>query len=259
MSTVQGSWRGNNIIKDGLVLYLDAGSPNSYSFPYGFDANLWKDISGNSHNGTFTNSPVFSSTNGGSISFDGVSSYIDNIGSVSTFDFIFSQGSFSIGFWLKINSLNTRYVIMGNTVTNSDKGFIIFVEYGIPGYGNNCLRFAASGNLINTRLIAGSTDDNVTNTAWTHYFYTCQNPDKVGQWYINGSSVNTATKVGTGNADQGSYYSGPATRSLNIGRANWTNTLIPLNGNIAHTMIYNRSLSASEVLTNYNETKSRFN
>jgi hypothetical protein len=33
-------WRGPNIVKDGIVLYLDPGSPNSY---YG-SGNTWKDI-----------------------------------------------------------------------------------------------------------------------------------------------------------------------------------------------------------------------
>lgn len=258
MSKIQGSWRGYNIVKDGLVLYLDASSPNSYS-RYGFDSSLWKDISGNSYNGTFTNSPVFNSANGGSISFNGVNSYIDNIGLNSSFDFIFSEGNLSVGFWLKLSSTNNRYAILGNTATNTEKGFVVIVEYGISGFGDNCLRFGVSGNSANTRLIAGSTDDNVTNTGWNHYFYTCQNPDKVGQWYINGIPVNTTTRVGSGNANQGDYYSGPATRTLNVGRTNFSSTIIPLNGNLGNLMIYNRAITSSEVLNTYNETKSRFN
>jgi hypothetical protein len=37
-----------------------------------------------------------------------------------------------------------------------------------------------------------------------------------------------------------------------------SNSTDPLNGKIANTLLYNRSLSATEVLQNYNATKGRF-
>ena len=36
-------------------------------------------------------------------------------------------------------------------------------------------------------------------------------------------------------------------------------SVTPTNGNIAQTLVYNRALSATEILNNYNATKSRFN
>jgi hypothetical protein len=69
MSTVSGGWDGPPIVKNGLVLYLDAGSPNSF---YPLTAGTtWKDISGNTNNSTLTNGPTYNSANGGSIVFDG--------------------------------------------------------------------------------------------------------------------------------------------------------------------------------------------
>jgi len=242
------------IVTDGLVLYLDAANQNSYVS----GSTSWNDISRGGNNGTLTNGPTYSSANGGSIVFDGVDDYIDNIGTTSTFDFIFSTGTFTVSFWLKKPINNARYSIAGNTLVNAEKGFWMIVEYGISGYGNNCLRFQVPGNATNTRLIAGSTNDNTIGTDWTYCVFTCQNPSKIGQWYINGIASTTTTRVGTGNANQGTYYSGPAARTLNVGRANSTSTLIPFNGNIAQFSIYNRSLSASEVLQNYNATKTRF-
>ena len=44
MSTVQGGWRGPNITKDGLLIYLDPSSPNSYYQLQG--GTTLKDISG---------------------------------------------------------------------------------------------------------------------------------------------------------------------------------------------------------------------
>ena len=62
-----------NIIKDGLVLDLDAGKLQSYPRT----GTLWNDVSGFQNNGTLTNGPTFSSTNGGAIVFDGTNDYVE--------------------------------------------------------------------------------------------------------------------------------------------------------------------------------------
>jgi hypothetical protein len=239
---------------NGLILRLDAANP--YSYPT--TGTTWFDISGNNNNGTLTNGPTFNPNNGGSFNFDGVNDYVDSIGTTSTLDFVCSSGTFSIGFWLNMTSLNTRTFFIGNTLTNVEKGWLIAVEYGASGFGNNCMRFQAAGNLTNTRLIAGSTNDNTVTLGWNHYFFTSTNGNFVGQWYINGSPVTTSTRVGSGSANQGSYYSGPLVRNLNVGRCNWTSTILPLPGNLANVLIYDRQLSSSEVLNDYNATKIRF-
>ena len=244
-----------SIITSGLTFCFDAGFTPSYST----SGVTWYDISYSGYNGTLTNGPTFSSTNGGSIVFDGVDDYIDNIGGTSAFDFIGSTGVFSIGFWFKMNATNTRTLFIGNTLTNTEKGWLIGVEYGAAGYGNNCIRFQATGNATNTRLIAGSTNDNTIDaTTWTHCLFTSSSGNYVGQWYINGVASTTSTRVGAGNANQGSYYGGPAARTLNVGRCNYSSTIIPLAGNVASVFIYNRTLSSTEVLQNFNAQKSRY-
>jgi hypothetical protein len=188
-----------------------------------------------------------------------VDDYINNIGTTSNFNFIFSTGSFSISFWIKKSLNDSRYAIAGNTLTNAEKGFWIVAEYGIPDFGNNCLRFqvSAATGPTNTKLIAGSTNDDTLGTNWTYCTFTCQNPDKIGQWYINGVASTTTTRMPS-NFTQASYYSGPANRTLNVGRSNSGATTLPFNGNISQFYIYDRSLNASEVLQNYNATKTRF-
>jgi len=243
-----------NIVKDGLVFDIDAAKRDSYPGT----GTAWNDISGFQNNGVLTNGPTFNNSNGGSIVFDGADDYVDSIGTTSTFDYFCSIGTFSIGFWLNPNAINVRAFFIGNILTNTEKGWFIAVEYGAAGYGNNCIRFQAAGNATNTRLIAGSTNDSTVTTGWKHYFYTVTNGDYIGQWYINGVSSTTTTMVGTGNAVQGAYYSGPLARTLNIGRANYTSTVLPLAGRISNTLVYNRQLSAAEVLQNYNATKGRY-
>jgi hypothetical protein len=65
--------RGPKIVTNGLVLALDAADRNSYVS----GSTTWNDLSGYNYNGTLTNSPTFSNTNGGIISFNGTSQYID--------------------------------------------------------------------------------------------------------------------------------------------------------------------------------------
>ena len=55
-----------DIVRDGLVLNLDAGEPSSYPGT----GTAWTDLSGNGNTGTLTNGPTYSSANGGSIVFD---------------------------------------------------------------------------------------------------------------------------------------------------------------------------------------------
>jgi hypothetical protein len=49
------------IVTNGLVLALDAAKKDSYPG----SGTLWKDISGNTNNGTLINGPTFNSGNGG--------------------------------------------------------------------------------------------------------------------------------------------------------------------------------------------------
>jgi hypothetical protein len=86
---------GPNIITDGLVLALDAGSKKSYSG----SGTTWKDLSGNGNNGTLVNGPTFDSGNGGSIVFDGFNDLTTVVGAGKT---NYSQ-SFSMGTWFYID------------------------------------------------------------------------------------------------------------------------------------------------------------
>ena len=67
---------GENIVRDGLVLYLDA----KYSYPGASGTNpdtyTWYDLSGNENNGELKNGVGYNAANGGSLVFDGVDDYI---------------------------------------------------------------------------------------------------------------------------------------------------------------------------------------
>jgi hypothetical protein len=85
------------IVTDGLVLYLDAANPKSFSTA----SNTWVDISKNEYNGTLIGGPTFSSSNGGCIVFDGV----DDAVGFSNVNILSYTGSGSIDFVYKVNSV----------------------------------------------------------------------------------------------------------------------------------------------------------
>jgi len=60
-----------SIIKDGLVLYLDATNTRSYVS----GSTIWTDISRVGNNGLLINGPTFSRDGGGSVVFDGNDDY----------------------------------------------------------------------------------------------------------------------------------------------------------------------------------------
>jgi hypothetical protein len=59
-----------SIVRDGLVLYLDAANPKSYPG----SGTTWFDLKGTS-NSTLSNGPTFVNSNKGYFSFDGVNDY----------------------------------------------------------------------------------------------------------------------------------------------------------------------------------------
>lgn len=75
------------IVRDNLLLYLDAANKKSYSG----SGTVWNDLSGKGNNGTLVNGPTYNSANGGIIVLDGVNDYID----------------------ISLNLTNQNYTVMG--------------------------------------------------------------------------------------------------------------------------------------------------
>lgn len=231
---------GPNIIRDGLVLHLDAA--NQKSFRSG--ATTWFDLSGRGNNGTLTNGPTFNSANGGSIVFDGVNDRV-LIPTSTTYKV---QFPLTVCLTYKITSLSPYTLIETDNPTNSyHAGVAIGVSatgYGVT-YGNN-----TQNNSPGRRTYLSPSVPVVGN--W--YNIVAVLPDNLNlSFYINGQLTNSSYSSGTtttlayssGDASLGFSYDVVATSFFN--------------GSIANFQIYNRALTASEILQNYNATKSRFN
>jgi hypothetical protein len=234
MSTLSG---GPNIVTNGLVLYLDAA--NRYSYISGSTA--WNDLSRGGNNGTLVGSPTYSSVKGGSIVFNG------NVSSayVTTPSTLTLSNTLSFNFWV----LSTGQTTYHQTILGKDNN-----SGGVPHL--LIRRGANSDNLIWNYYTGVFTDnDTYTNlfTGYDNLFLNIQ----ITVNYNTGAINVYKNGIFFGSSAPTMLY--PSTSAI-LTMGNWLpNTGLPFNGNIAVSQIYNRVLSSTEVLQNYNALKSRFN
>lgn len=233
-----------NIVTDNLVLYLDAANTKSYIS----GSTVWNDISRSQLNGTLTNGPTFSSANGGSIVFDGSDDYIDNIGDLSSFSFIQNTAVFTITFWMKTSNYTALYYPAGNTPTSAEKGFFV----GKSAAGALTLQVFDGSGVVNRLIIYSTVDGVIADNNWHHISYSANKLTTTVNVYVDGVLKTTGSSTGLW-----TLSTGDSTRTLNIGRINNYNPN-KLVGNIANFSIYNKALTAQEILQNYNATKTRF-
>ena len=226
------------IVTDGLVLYLDAANP--YSYVSG--STSWNDISRSGNNGTLIFGPTYNTGSGGNITFNGVNDYT-NYGNVLNFE---RTDSFSFSVWVRANTLTTFSTLIAK-MDSSARGYFFAIE--ITGEVVFVLRNTLSTNNLFVRTPASQV--------------------VVNRWYNL-----TVTYNGTSLANGVSFYINAAPTSNVVSFDNLTSTIITsqsgsiaarpflgggyLSGSIASAQIYNKALSTTEVLQNYNATKGRF-
>ena len=219
----------SDIVTSGLVLNLDA--QNYYSYPG--SGTTWTDLSGNGNNGTLTNGPTYSSANGGSIVFDGVDDYVDISGSNTV-----TQATFSV--WLKRNGSQIDYA---GILFNRDVSYINVS--GLNFYSSeNTLGYHWNSDPDSYNFDSGLTPPDgvwcmcvVSVTSTTATIYLCQS-----------SGITTATNtLAHASTTLDTLYLGYDGEGIRF-----------MTGNIAQALLYNRALSADEVLQNFNAMKGRF-
>jgi hypothetical protein len=225
------------IITENLVLNLDAGNPLSYPGT----GTTWTDLTTNGNNGTLINGPTFDSANGGSIVFDGTNDYI-NLGNILNFE---RTDEFSISTWINVSSLTNYGMILCKMDINQKGYFLYFEPTGAIGF---CLR-----NTFNTNEILTFTQNTISLNNWVNICVTYNGNSLASGviFYLNNiNQTNTVSKdllsasiINTSNNSIGS-------------RINFNNGYV--NGKISIVTVYNKELSATEVLQNFNATKNRY-
>jgi hypothetical protein len=221
---------GPKIITNGLVLYLDAANRNSYTG----SGTTWTDLSGNGNNGTLTNGPTFNAANMGSIILDGTNDYIYRL-SISNFN----SSTYTILLWGKFVSVSSSGVLfsLGRSSGDADTEAQLY-------YNNSRLVYWDFAGSIAFNFIQSS--GTLSTNVYQYLGFTKNSTN--GTFYINGYSSGTGTAAFDANISTNDFTIGADIRdSINY-----------VNGNISQFLIYNRVLTASEVLQNYNATKSRF-
>lgn len=216
-SEVAQNYYGGPIVTDGLIFAVDAG--NLVSYPKSGTSTY--NLTGSSNNGTLINGTGFSSTNGGTWTFDGTDDGI-NIGTLTP------TGGATFEAWIWLETGNTNYGAIFTNWGSSANAFFIGTypssDY-IQIYFNNNLVINTISLPFNTWMLLTVTNDG-TNV----------------RSYINGALTNTAS---------GTLVSANGVTSIgyDVNRTDY-----PFKGNISNAKIYNRALTAAEVLQNYNAT-----
>ena len=220
-----GAFGGPDIVTDGLIFAVDAGSTRSYPGT----GTVATDLVG-SKTGTLTNGVGFNSSNGGSWDFDGTDDYI-NFG-VTGFDF--GTGNFNVSCWIKTTMTNASYT----GVVSKYNGPGLWIQLTPT---NKYVGFGWDGS---TFLLSTTTP--VNNGAWRHI--SCQRTGSTtAEIYVDGVLITSGV---------GSSASSDSTHQLDIGRIDVSGRYF--DGDISNTMLYNKALTAAEISQNYNAQKNRF-
>jgi len=225
-------YRGPKIVTDGLVLCLDAADKNSYSGT----GTTWYDLGKNNYNGTLVNGPTFSSNNMGAIVFDGT----DDRGSFTT----------------PVNSTdNQTYEVWTNAVSgalaSSGYAYILHNNSLNSSIGNSFLTIGLKPTNIYFGAFNGALSTMTTNITATNSI--------VRQLVLKWDGSNQYLYA-DGQLQDSEALSAPIQNFNTITSFGdyYNSTFRMILGNIYTIRIYNRSLSSSEILQNYNATKGRF-
>lgn len=232
------------IITNGLILNLDAGNKKSYA---GTGSNFY-DIQKNKNIITLNNSPTFSSSNGGYLTFNGTTQY----GLLSTPNLTSANYNKTILSWCRPATMTSNQFL------------------GILGMGGRLTNVTPSESIL---LSINSTSSTyyISIAFWYNDYTSTAVPVMRDSWNLVGVIANSAAVTNnitifclnaTG-INFSTVTSQAYTRGLNTTITNLTIgcTDVPgryFAGDISTALMYNRMLSQSEVITYYNATKGRF-
>lgn len=240
------------IVPNGLLLSLDAAQLRSYPT----SGSNWNDITPSGSNFTLTNGPTFDSANGGNITFDGVDDF-------AVLPFTTILNDCSIELWFRAPTSQSYQELFSLQNPSADATFNFIIDMNDPdqpgggnpynaktmwvfwdGYGND------KHSVISTSLQYSPWVDNT----WRHYVFT-RGVSTTTNHYMNGSIITTnVNRIG----DQTIKFGNGAGYEIKLGKATFGGSPAFFPGKEGIVRVYNRELSAAEVLQNYNADKTRY-
>ncbi len=208
-----------------LKLFIDAGNPLSYPGT----GNIVTDLVG-TQNGTLVNGVGYSSSNGGYFTFDGVNDYIDF--GINTA--IQPTVARTVSMWVYIDLSSIGVFYSDYTTSTGRNGLLLNCDYN-NGRAYFC---GTSGNqyLVNT----------ITKNTWTYFTFS-----------FNGTTLKTYRNGVLINSSSQNFTMINGLNKTTIGDTHPSDGY-PLKGRISQLKIYDTQLSDAEVLTDFNEFKTRY-
>lgn len=230
---------GPRIVTNGLIACLDAANTKSYPS----SGTLWTNLMRSGNNGSLTNGPTFNSENGGSIVFDGVDDFVE------CGNFADNLGEMTVSAWFRVTNSWNGYTVIAlkmSSILDGAGWAFTFVGGSKLGFGTQQAG-GASYRFFNTV-------DALSTNVWMHGAATLTGGvNGTIQIYVNGiartlqnQSAGTVTNTSTVTPVRIAHW------------GDWAGQTRYFGGNIASVSIYNRALSPTEILQNYNATKGRF-
>lgn len=216
------------IVTSGLVVCLDAGNAKSYPG----SGTTWTDLSGNSNSVTLQNSPTYSANNGGFFNLNGTNQYASGTNN----SIVQITGNLTISAWVNLGD-NADQGIFEKMNSNPYSGYGITKQSGYFKFWT-----AASNSYAYT--ISNTTY--TSNSNW--FFVTGVRTSGVNRLYVNDVLQNDSQSppfADSGDAFVLGRYYGAVNNYYAVGK-------------IAFASLYNVSLTADQVLQNYNALRGRF-
>jgi hypothetical protein len=216
-----------SIVTDGLVLALDAANSRSYSG----SGNTWYDVSGNDRNFSLNNGPTYSANNSGFIRFDGAND-------TAAIGYTITSNPITVFAWFNSRSFSSASNLAGliSNYDNATNGF------DIRKNGSTLqLSLVTDVTIGNVNFI-----NNVVDNSWYNIAFTYDGTSLKS--YTNGSSFSTISLSGT---RRNGFRIALATSAYDFPNRVYA-------CDISQFHLYQRALSAQEILQNYNATKKRY-
>jgi hypothetical protein len=216
-----------SLVTEGLIIYLDANNTSSYAGT----GTTWYDLSGNGRHASLISSPSYEGFGGGKyLSFDGSTNF-------ATIPYTITDNLITVSFWYysKIFSANSFLDALISNYTNGISGFDVRLN---------------SSTTINLAIVIAASESQIsigaiTNNTWYHVAFTYDGATV--KTYLDAVFKSSTNVVGTrANGTQ-----------ICIGTSAYDTNRKATCG-IPQVMIYNRALSDTEMLQNYNATKGRY-
>lgn len=218
-----------SIPSSGLLFNLDASNSSSYSG----SGSTWNDISGNNNNTTLYNTPTYSSTNGGSLVFNGSNQYGLTPNTISSF----SQGTFIA--WIKRNG--------SQGLSTAGYVAVIYSRYGGVPIGLNIVNnyLALTWNSVDYKFTLEGLL--IPDNTWCMVAISASTSDT--RAYLFQPSGLISASIGAQSI--GSY---PAQFKIGVDDC----CARYFNGNIGQALTYNTALTSAQIQSIYNSSATRF-